>query len=465
MLTVLFAAPALMSVHGGVVADADIWWHLRTGEWISQHNALGRVDLFSAQNAGKPWAAYSWLYELLTFKLFQRLGLIGIVGYTAGTVLAITVALRHLVKRLQSDQSIVALLTFGTLFCLSHVLTPRPWLFSILFFVLEIDILMQARKTGKLAELAWLPVIFALWSNTHIQFIDGLAVMGLALMEALVAERGLGEKTRLGTAWIGVALGGSVLATLANPFGWHIYRVAYDLASQPGVINQISELQALEFRDVNDFLLLFLGLAAAAALGWAKRVRMFEAGLLIFAAVVSFRSRRDIWILSIVAAGLLAKTIQVKSTPATRLPRLASTLAAVVAALAVCAAPKVMHLDNALLETQVADHMPKRAVDEIRAKGYAGPLFNNFDWGGYLIWDLRMPVSIDGRAAFYGPESLNRSFATWNGQPDWASDPQLKAARLVVGPVLSPLIQLLRTDPHFRLVYEDKLAAVFVTAK
>ncbi len=304
MLTVLFAAPAYHQVMG-VVADADIWWHLRTGEWISQHNALPRVDLFSAQNAGKPWAAYSWLYELLTFRLFQRLGLIGIVGYTAGMVLAITVALRHLVKRLQSDQSIVALLTFGTLFCLSHVLTPRPWLFSILFFVLEIDILMQARKTGKLAELAWLPVIFALWSNTHIQFIDGLAVMGLALMEALVAERGLGGGSG---AWIAALPPRKCCwRPLAMPFGWHIYRVAYDLASQPGVINQISELQALEFRDVNDFLLLFLGLAAAAALGWAKRVRMFEAGLLIFAAVVSFRSRRDIWILSIVAAGRAPK--------------------------------------------------------------------------------------------------------------------------------------------------------------
>ena len=46
---------------------------------------------------------------------------------------------------------------------------------------------------------------------------------------------------------------------------------------------------------------------------------------------------------------------------------------------------------------------------------------------------------------------------TW--QPDWASDPQLKSAGLVIGPVKAPLTQMLRMDPHYKLVYEDKLAS------
>jgi hypothetical protein len=31
--------------------------------------------------------------------------------------------------------------------------------------------------------------------------------------------------------------------------------------------------------------------------------------------------------------------------------------------------------------------------------------------------------------------------------------------------VQAPLVQMLRMDPHFQLVYEDKLAAVFVARK
>jgi len=60
---------------------------------------------------------------------------------------------------------------------------------------------------------------------------------------------------------------------------------------------------------------------------------------------------------------------------------------------------------------------------------------------------------------------MDRSVATWNGEPDWATDGQLVSARLVIGPVHTPLIQLLRIDPRFQLAYEDKVAAVFVARK
>jgi hypothetical protein len=77
------------------------------------------------------------------------------------------------------------------------------------------------------------------------------------------------------------------------------------------------------------------------------------------------------------------------------------------------------------------------------------------------MWALRMPVSIDGRAAFYGDQRIDRSLATWNAQPDWATDAQLMKAGVVIGPVTAPLTQVLRMDPRFQLVYEDKAAAVF----
>ena len=102
------------------------------------------------------------------------------------------------------------------------------------------------------------------------------------------------------------------------------------------------------------------------------------------------------------------------------------------------------------------------AVQSIRSHHYPGPLFNGYDWGGFLSWQLRMPVSMDGRAGLYGDKLIDRSRRTWDGQTDWYTDPQLQTARLVVAPVSSPLTQLLRTDRSFRLTYEDKLAAVFV---
>jgi hypothetical protein len=104
-------------------------------------------------------------------------------------------------------------------------------------------------------------------------------------------------------------------------------------------------------------------------------------------------------------------------------------------------------------------------VDAIQANHYAGPLYNDFNWGGYLIWALRMPVSIDGRAAFYGDQAIDRSIATWGAEPDWNTDPELTKAGVVIGPPKAALTQVLRLDPKFKLVYEDKVAAVFVASK
>ncbi len=469
VLAILFGAPALMCVHAASASDFDLGWHIRTGEWILQHHAVPRTDPFSGTLAGKPWQAYSWLYEVLLTKLVQHLGLVGIVAYTSGMVMAITMALFHLVRRLQGDFSLSVLLAFITGFSLAHLYTPRPWLFTILFFTLELNILMHARRTGRLRELAFLPLIFCLWANIHIEYIDGLLVLGLAFAESIFARWWSAAETRIKPTWMGAALLASFLATLANPYGWRVYGVVFNygsrLAATASALNRVSELQAIPFRDISDFLILALALIATAALAWQRRLVVFETGLLIFAALVSFRSQRDIWVIAVVSAGILASRIVVASRIQIRVPKLAVALSVVAAGLAIFAGFRVMKVNNALLQTQIEKSLPANAVKAIQAGGYTGLVYDDYNWGGYLIWALHQPVVIDGRASFYGDERIDRSINTWEGHKDWASDPDLKAASIVIGPANEALTQLLRTDSHYQLVYEDKMAAVFAARK
>jgi hypothetical protein len=461
VIAVLVGVAALFCIRMAFVHDADIWWHLRTGEWMVQHGGIPHTDHFTSFGTGKPWAAYSWLFELLVYKLFQRFGLTGIVMYSTGMVVAIAVAIFHLIRRLQPDFSIAVLITLAISFTLTRLFTPRPWLFSILFFALELDILMHVRKTGRMRELLWLPVIFALWANIHIQFVDGLLVLGLAVGEAILARWWTRGGPRLHIGWMVGTLLACLLATLANPYGWNIYKVAHDLATQPGVLNQIAELDALSFRATADYCVLYLALASAGMLAW-KRLPLFETGLLLFAATISFRSGRDMWVLAITAGVILAAGW--KSAYEDRRPFTLFVLPAFG-----CVTMPMLYLgflfmdvNNAALQAQLAKTMPVQAVERIKDNHYAGPLYNTYDWGGYLIWELRLPVSVDGRAAFDGEDRLGRSFATWNAAPNWASDPDLISAGLVIGPVEAPLTQLLRMDARFKLVFEDKVSAVFV---
>jgi hypothetical protein len=231
-------------------------------------------------------------------------------------------------------------------------------------------------------------------------------------------------------------------------------------------MDKINELQAMHFRSMPDFMILFIALGATAALAYGRRLLVFETGTLLFVMLISFRSVRDVWSVGIFGCVILASAIRTKPRhPSAPLPRFGVAAAFVLAALAVVAGARIMRITNASLDSRVAAAMPVKAVEYIQAHAYPGPLYNTFDWGGYLIWALRMPVSLDGRAAFYGDPAIDRSVATWSGQPDWASDPQLKAAGIVIGPVNLPLIQLLRTDSHFQLAYEDKSAAVFVARR
>ena len=179
------------------VTDTDIWWHLRIGQWIVEHKAIPHTELFSTSVAGQPWTAYSWLYELIVFGFFQKLGLIGIVVYSSTMTVSITAAIHQLVRRLNSDFTLGVGITLLAIYTMGRLYTPRPWLLTVLFFALELDILIGARPTGKTRELLWLPLIFAVWANIHIQFVNGLPVLGIALTESVVAQRWPAIETNL----------------------------------------------------------------------------------------------------------------------------------------------------------------------------------------------------------------------------------------------------------------------------
>jgi hypothetical protein len=466
LTAILYTAAIWICLYASdTIADPDIWWHLRSAEWIIQHHRFPHTDPFSTFGAGKPWQAYSWLYELVVLQLYRWFGLSGIMLYTCTMVVAITAAIQGMMRRLQPDFTKAVLLSTTLMIGMSRLYTPRPWLCTMLFFALEIDILVQTRRTGKTRRLLWLPLIFILWANTHIQFVDGLLLLAVACAEPAFTKYLTKENVPAYCRKLWIVSAVCVLCTLANPYGIGIYQAAYQLASQAGVMNKVSELQAIPFRSLGDFLVLFLTMGAAGALVWNRRLQPFATVLLGIAGVVSFRSQRDVWFVAIVAGFILAETLPGRELPGSQqFPYPSPLTLAVTAALAIVGV-LAFHVNNQRLQVLLAREMPVHAVDAVKARGYSGPLYNDYSWGGYMIWSLRMPVSIDGRAALHGDKRIDRSVATWQGEPSWASDPELSSADLVIAPVKAPLAQLLKMDPRFGLVFHDEVADVFVARK
>ncbi len=447
------------------IVDPDIWWHMRTGEWILAHHQFPRTDPFSVTGAGKPWVAYSWSFELLVHEIGKTWDLAGLSAFRIVMWLAATWAFYHLMRKLVPSFWPAAALTALGSFVMVRAFGPRPGPLTVLFFLLELIVLLDADRTGRSGKLWLLPLLLCVWANVHVQFVYGLFILGLFCLDPILnrvlhyaPEREGRIPNRL--LWLILAL--CTAATFVNPYGWSVYRVLVEYARQPRLAKYVGETNPLPFDQASDYLAVLLALGAAFALGRSRRVRPLWVLLLVWAAISAFRAQRDIWVLAIIGCIVIAARLRSGDGAMEPLGRRAR-LAAVACILAILVVGYQRFAPTSRQQlSYVADRLPLGSVAYIREHHLPGPIFNNFDWGGFLIYALpEMPVAVDGRTNVHGQDELGRSFATWNGMPGWELDPLLVKANLVIASPDFALTQLLRKDARFQAVFEDGVSVLF----
>ena len=463
LLVLLYSLPIFLAVRP--ITDPDIWSHLRYGQWIVEHRAIPFTDAFSSYGLGKRWIAYSWLFEVLVYGLYRSLGLLGLVLYTAALAILITWALHALMDRFQPDPAIACILTAAGILAMAPVLIhPRPWLPTIFFFIVEVSLVLMARQSGERWPLLFLPPVFVLWANVHIQFVYGLFVLGVAALEPLIEGDGGRDRPNRQRRfwWMARLLVVCGLATLVNPYGFRIYLPVYDAITVIHPSLYLQEFQAPQFRSIFDWIMLVVTLGGVFVLGRRKSIPALPALLLVSGILLSFRTGRDVWFVVVAALIVLVAHWSREGRSVSRLS--GPWRVGVIAAVATVAVAGVsLKAGRGRLEAVVAETFPAAAAAAIEQGGYSGPIYNHYDWGGYLMWRLPgLLVSMDGRAPLYGDTRILRSVATWAGQEGWDSDPELLEAGIVIGQRKSALVSLLRRDARFELAYQDGLAAVFI---
>jgi hypothetical protein len=465
--TLVYLVPAYQAMLP--IDDPDIWWHLRTGQWIVAHGHVPIEDPFSVFGAGKPWIAYSWLFELLVYGLHRQFGLTGLVAFTVTMSLIVAVTIHLLLRRARLPFLAEVILLAAILASLKPLLSPRPWLFSILFTAIELILISALRRSWTLVTVLLLPAVFILWANVHIQFVYGLAILGFLTVESIFhrfVRSGLphSDTHAFPVTHSLLLLGLCFVATFVNPYHYRIYLPILEYITQTGAFQNISELHPMFFRSFADWLVLSLTLTGAFLLGWQRRWTIFYMALFAFAAYLAFRARRDGWFMALVVAAIAGEfAIQGKAGEYFLFTK--GRVLAIILALSVCLYG-LSHIrdvsENSLTKT-VESRFPAKAVEFVRSSRLSGGLYNSLDWGGYLIWSLpELPVSMDGRTNLHGDERIARSLATWGGAVAWEKDPDLLRARLIIAEIDKPLTHLIRRHPRYTLRYEDNTAAVFV---
>ena len=472
----LLVLGALLSAVGALtfylkygVIDLDVWLHLKAGDWIIQHRAMPHVDPFSRTAAGRPWIAYSWLYEVLLSFAYRWFGLVGLG--LAGTIVTLAVAcgVFWMINRLSGRFWFSCILAIAACYSFLFNIMPRPAFASMALLCVTLTLLLESSRSGRVQSLYWLPLIFLLWANLHIQFVYGIFLLGMFVAVNL-AQRLI---TRFGfsPAWLSPAtlpadkllfvFAACVLATGIGPYSFHLYQVVYSYSKAKVPYSTVAELQPIDFRSPRHYVELLLAGAAFFAVGWNKKVDVFKLVLLAACSFVAFRTLRDAWFICIPAAACIADLGPARSErvhPA-RFPQIMGVAAVVVLSLLLFA--HQLEFDTAGLDRAVRSNFPVDAADFIRQRHIEGPLYNTFRWGDFLMWYLpEYPVAIDGRTDLYGDEMVER-FTMTAGGFSYAQDPDLNASRVVLLQRRTPLVKFLTTDSQFERIYQDDVAVVF----
>lgn len=473
----LLVLAGLLTVVGAIafqlkfsVIDLDVWWHLKVGDWIVQHAAFPHNGILSRTGANRPWAAYSWGYEVLLSRFYAWFGLLGIGLY--GTLLTIQVgfSVYWMVRRLSGRFWLACVLAVACCYAFLFLMMPRPVFFSIALFCLTLTLILEAQRSGRAQTLHWLPLIFFFWANLHIQFIYGLAVVGLLVAVNLVQRlaRRVGfdpaylQPPRLPAGKLAIIFAACVMATLIGPYSYHLYGVIFQYSRSTLIYSMIKELQPLSFRAWEHYVELLLAGAAFFVVGWQKRIDLFKLALLAFAGVVAFRTMRDSWLLCVTAAACIADAP--REDAEREHPETAWELAGVFAGVAVMLLlfARGTDFNTRGLDRAITSILPVNAVNFVHQNRLPGPLYNTFDWGGFLTWYLpEYPVVVDGRTDLYGDELNKMLLDTQNGDISYKNNPYLNDSRLVLLHRRDGLVSALELDPRFRKIYEDKIATVF----
>lgn len=460
------------------VLDLDIWWHLKVGEWIVDHHAFPHFGILSRTAAERPWSAYSWGYEVLLSRSYAWFGLVGLGIFGTLLTVAVAYAVFWMIQRITGRFWVACILAAITCSSFLFSLMPRPVFLSMIFYAITLALLMTAQRTGRVERLYWLPLVFLLWANCHIQFVYGIFVVGLFVGTHVVQQFGARsgfrpdfiEPSKLPSGKQLLVLLACLGATCIGPYSYHLYLTAFNYAGSKFPYTFIREFQSLSFRAVSNYIELLLAGAAFFSLGRRKQVNLFALALLIVTSVVAFRTMRDSWFLCIAAAACIAGSWNHESTvedePYTReRPETFFENAGLAVALALMMFLIARNTDFNMpgLDDAISSEFPVKAVNYLRQNPQRAPLYNTFDWGGFLTWYMPdYPVAIDGRTDLYGDDLDMSFFHSENGNASYANDPYLNEAGVILLPKAKPLANVLSGDQRFKKIYEDRLAVIFV---
>jgi hypothetical protein len=470
-----------------VPADTDTWWHLLSGRYILENRTIPLTDPFSHTRLGVSWIDHGWLAQILLYGLHA-------VGGWAGLSLgvAILVTLAFLFVYLQSVGN-PFLRAFGVVWgaiTASVVWVARPQIVSF-FLTALVAYLLDRYKRHDGKTLLWLPLITLIWANVH----GGYAI-AFILMICYVVGEGFDWLTlhredpvlsRRRMLHLLLVMGLCFLVVGINPHTWQMWLYPFRTVGIGVLRDFIQEWQSpnfhLAWQQPFILLLLFTVLALTRS---GRRADFTDLALLAVWTILALLAGRNIAIFALVAVPIFVRygtsawerqledwrevervrpLLGAASQPMAGGRMLGIINWLLLALITIAALVKIsLPLAPGAVEKATRASLPVDAVAYIRAQRPPGPMFNSYNWGGYLLFTLwpDYPVFVDGRTDLYDDDFLRQYISIYVADDGWQELLDEYQIQLVVVETNSILAKLLRVESDWQEVYGDQMAVVFI---
>lgn len=448
----------VLLVGSKLLNDPDSYWHLVVGQWIVAHGAVPRVDPFSFTMSGTPWIAKEWLSQLLYAAAYEAAGWTGMVVLTAAAfALAFAVFSRALLRHL-APLPTITLAAVAFLLAAPHALA-RPHILALPVMVAFVGGLVRAVDEERLPSL-WLLPLMALWANLHGGFTFGIMIVAACALDAIVAAR-RGSRGRMFAGWMifGLLV---IAAACVTPYGPESILVTARILGMGSALSVISEWRPPDFSSISGLeVAILLAVGFTLYRGFVLRpVRIIIVLGLLHMALSAERNAELFALLTplFIAAPLGRQFPALATEDGTR-------RAPIVTAIVLVALIPLTFVLARFGDYGPDPRVTPSAAVEALAAADAGPVLNEYTFGGYLIHAGVAPF-IDGRTELYGGDFVARyqRAVSLTDLPDFLA----LLDRYGIGATLlaprTPAVAFLDTLPGWRRLHSDDIAVVHVRA-